>query len=222
MISLEDISPSGLAVSFNSEHQALAVHNTSTERAICRKYSAAIKKAPAQYVLEFARQLLLSHNRRWQAYELIAGHKAAFRCLNGELLEEFGLGIDSWWSTDSFARTLSGPAWQMGLVPDRLFTRWAGATDVWWRRAALVSTVAFNIRSQGGRGDTVRTLAICRMLAADHEDMVVKGLSWALRELVYFDRPAVEAYLREFDAVLASRVKREVGNKLRTGLKYPK
>jgi 3-methyladenine DNA glycosylase AlkD len=60
------------------------------------------------------------------------------------------------------------------------------------------------------------------MLAADHEDMVVKGLSWALRQLVYFDRSAVQEFLQEHDAVLAGRVKREVGNKLRTGLKYPR
>jgi len=86
----------------------------------------------------------------------------------------------------------------------------------------LVSTVAFNMRSQGGKGDPARTLAICRMLAADHEDMVVKGLSWALRELVFFDRQAVEEFLKECGAVLAGRVKREVGNKLRIGLKNPR
>jgi 3-methyladenine DNA glycosylase AlkD len=82
--------------------------------------------------------------------------------------------------------------------------------------------VAFNVRSQGGKGDTARTLAICRLLAADHEDMVVKGLSWALRMLVYFDPQAVEGFLKEYDQVLAGRVKREVGSKLRTGLKNPR
>jgi 3-methyladenine DNA glycosylase AlkD len=105
-------------------------------------------------------------------------------------------------------------------VTDELFVRWAASPDLWWRRAALVSTVAFNVRSQGGKGDSAHTLAICRILASDHEDMVVKGISWALRELVYFDRRAVEGFLMEFDKVLAGRVKREVGNKLRTGLKY--
>ena len=85
-----------------------------------------------------------------------------------------------------------------------------------------MSTVAFNVRSQGGQGDARRTLLICRLLAEDHEDMVVKALSWALRELVYFDRQAVEEFLREYDGVLAGRVKREVGNKLSTGLKNPR
>ena len=60
------------------------------------------------------------------------------------------------------------------------------------------------------------------MLAADHDDMVVKGLSWALRELVPMDREAVVAFLEDYDGVLAARVKREVRNKLETGLKNPK
>lgn len=215
-------SPVELASAFDAELEALPIHNTGTERAICRKYSNLIRKAPAEYVLAFARQLLFRHGHRWQAYELIAGHKAAFHSLGADELEELGEGIDSWWSTDSFARTLSGPAWRVGLVTDGQMIKWAKSTDVWWRRAALVSTVAFNIRSQGGKGDVVRTLTICRMLAADHEDMVVKALSWALRELTYFDPEAVKGFMQEHEGVLAGRVKREVGSKLRTGLKNPR
>jgi hypothetical protein len=52
--------------------------------------------------------------------------------------------------------------------------------------------------------------------------MVVKALSWALLELVYFDAQAVQGFLEEYELVLAGRVKREVGNKLRTGLKNPR
>ena len=216
----ETDSPAALAAAFDAEHKALTVHITETERAICQKYAKVIKQAPASYVLDFARHLCFTHGHRWQTYELIAGHKAAFHSLDAGLLEEFGRGINSWWSTDSFARTLSGPAWRDGLVGDELFEKWANSPDLWWRRAALVSTVAFNVRSQGGKGDTERTLVICHKLVSDHEDMVVKGLSWALRELVFFDRQSVETFLQEYDAVLAGRVKREVGSKLRTGLKY--
>ena len=94
-------------------------------------------------------------------------------------------------------------------------------TDLWWRRAALVSTVALNVRSHGGTGDIARTLAICRLLVEDHEDMVVKALSWALRELVAHDPHAVEEFLQDHESVLAARVNREVRNKLTTGLKNP-
>jgi 3-methyladenine DNA glycosylase AlkD len=52
--------------------------------------------------------------------------------------------------------------------------------------------------------------------------MVAKALSWALRELVVHDAKAVQRFLDEHEEVLAARVKREVKNKLRTGLKNPK
>jgi len=49
--------------------------------------------------------------------------------------------------------------------------------------------------------------------------MVVKALSWALRELIVHHRSAVERFVLEHDEVLAARVKREVRNKLTSGLK---
>jgi len=222
MSTWESTSPAELASAFDVENNAFAIHNTDSERAICRKYTNLVHQAPPEYILAFAQQLLFTHGHRWQAYEVIAAHKGAFRSLGVDGLEEFGQGINSWWSVDSFARTLSGPAWRDGLVSDDLIVKWAGSPDLWWRRAALVSTVAFNVRSHGGKGDVPRTLAICRLLVNDHEDMVVKALSWALRELVYFDPEAVEGFMKEHEHVLAGRVKREVGSKLRTGLKNPR
>lgn len=59
------------------------------------------------------------------------------------------------------------------------------------------------------------------MLVHDDDDMVVKALSWALREVVVHDPGAVRAFLREHENALAARVKREVTNKLTTGLKTP-
>jgi 3-methyladenine DNA glycosylase AlkD len=222
MNELELPAPSSLASAFDAEHRALSHHNTESERSICRKYSKLLQKAPPDYILDFARALLFRHAHRWQAYEIIAAHQGAFLALNARTLEELGQGINSWWTADSFARTLSGPAWRDGLIPDELIVKWVDSPDFWWRRAALVSTVAFNVRSQGGKGDVPRTLAICQMLVADHEDMVVKALSWALRELVYFNPKAVEEFMQKHEHILAGRVKREVGSKLRTGLKNPR
>ena len=131
------------------------------------------------------------------------------------------IGLDSWDSVDSFARTLSGPAWVRGLISDRLVDEWAASPDRWLRRAALVSTVALNRPNEGGRVDARRTLAVCGRLVADRDDMVVKALSWALRELGRQDAAPVRAFVAEHEAGLAPRVKREVGHKLRTGLKNP-
>ncbi len=205
----------------NAEIRALPVHNTPSQRAVRRKYSRMLKGAGAEFVLDVARRLLKDVGSRWLAYELIANHPAAFASLGGAELEELGQGIDSWWSVDSYARTLSGPAWLKGQVSEARIARWARSADLWWRRAALVSTVALNMRSHGGAGDVDRTLAVCRLLVADHEDMIVKAMSWALRELVVHDPRAVASFLQEHEAALAARVKREVRNKLATGLKNP-
>ena len=93
---------------------------------------------------------------------------------------------------------------------------------MWWRRAALVSTVALNVRSKGGKGDVRRTLAVCSLLVDNHEDMVAKAMSWSLRELIIHDPQAVLKFLDEHKQKLTARVKREVKNKLITGLKTSK
>jgi 3-methyladenine DNA glycosylase AlkD len=52
--------------------------------------------------------------------------------------------------------------------------------------------------------------------------MVVKALSWALRELAKKDPQLVAAYLAKREAELPARVLREVRNKLLTGRKTSK
>jgi 3-methyladenine DNA glycosylase AlkD len=213
--------PKAVAAQMVEEIRALPVRNTPHVRGIRRRYSRELRSAPAGFVLDVGRELLAAYGQRWLACELIRNHRAAFGQVGEAELEEFGRGIDSWGSVDSFARTLAGPAWLEGQVPDELIYRWARSEDRWWRRAALVSTVALNVRSKGGMGDVPRTLQVCDMLVGDHDDMVVKALSWALRELVAHDPQAVRAFLSAHQDTLAARVKREVGNKLTTGLKNP-
>jgi 3-methyladenine DNA glycosylase AlkD len=83
----------------------------------------------------------------------------------------------------------------------------------------LVSTVPLNLAAAGGTGDAPRTLDICGRLVDDRDDMVVKALSWALRELVPRDPEAVRGFLADHDGRLAARVRREVATKLDTGRK---
>lgn len=213
--------PADTAAAILSEIEALPKQNTPNTRAIRREYSVELENEPGEFVIHLAREILKTPGYHSVAYELVREHEAAFQSLTEEIVEELGQGINSWWTVDSFGRTIAGPAWLEGLVSDDLIDRWARSKDLWWRRAALVSTVALNMRTYEGPGDTPRTLAICRMLAGDQEDMVVKGLSWALRELVPHDPQAVWDFLEEYDQVLAARVKREVRNKLVTGLKNP-
>lgn len=161
-------------------------------------------------------------NGRWVAYELVLHHTGARKGISAREVEKLGKGIESWSAVDCFACYVSGPAWREGRIGDAMIRSWARSKDRWWRRAALVSTVPLNVRSQGGDGDARRTLIVCRLLMDDRDEMVVKALSWALRALSVRDARTVSRFVKENEGRLAALVKREVGNKLATGLKNPR
>lgn len=196
---------------------------TETVRVVRREYSKRLAKAPPAIVIDVARRLLDAREvNRFVAYELIKHHKAAAAKLGKKDIERFGRGLDEWGDVDCFACYLAGPAWREHQISDKVIHRWARSKDRWWRRAALVSTVALNSKAQGGHGDSERTLEVCRLLVSDRDDMIVKAMSWALRELSKRDPNSVRKFLDGHRDVVAARVIREVSNKLSTGLKNPK
>jgi len=200
---------------------ALKVRNVPALRGVRRGLSAKLRQADPADVKAVALGLAKA-GRKWLGYEIINQHQAALKSVTISEIEALGEGMASWEEVDSFGVLLSGAAWLYGAISDAEVKRWAKSKDLWWRRAALVSTVALNAKSRGGKGDTKRTLLICEMLVSDREDMIVKAMSWGLRSLVPWDAKAVRGFLAEHDEALAARVKREVDNKLRTGLKTPK
>jgi 3-methyladenine DNA glycosylase AlkD len=201
----------------------LPEHKTAAIRMVRREFSKRLAKATPAFVVQLSLHLLKNEKAapRFFAYELVLHHRKALGSLNSRTLKLLGEGINSWDTVDTFACYLSGPAWREHQVSNGLIVRWARSRDRWWRRAAVVSTVPLNNKARGGNGDTVRTLEICNLVVHDRDDMVVKALSWALRELAKRDAKAVEKFLREKQASLSPRVVREVNNKLRTGLKNP-
>jgi len=215
--------PSEVAEVIDRAVRSLAVRNAPSIDRLRKAASKRLASCSGAFVLDVGRLLVAHHGyRSGICYELIRNHAEAFGLLGRTELEELGRGIDSWGSADSFARHLSGPAWVRGQIATKDVRSWAESPDRWWRRAALVTTVGLNSRVSGGAGDAERTLQICRLLVDDRDDMVVKAMSWALRDLIAFDRGAVEGFLEEYDERLAARAKREVRNKLETGLKTPR
>ncbi len=189
-------------------------------RQLRRGWSRELNSRPALAVIRLASQLVADGSwARLTAYELVACHPAGIAALTPSSIRRLARGLADWGSVDTFACYLAGPAWRDGRLPTRQVHAWARSRDRWQRRVAVVCTVALNVRARGGRGDTPRTLAVCREVVGDRDDMVVKALSWALRSLVAWDRGAVSAFLLEHGPALAGRVKREVGTKLRTGRK---
>ncbi len=206
----------------------LSAPSVPTIRPIRRELNRQVARAEPEAIMSLALAILERSRRegepdlRWVGYEIVHYHRPTLASLDLDMLEELGSGLDSWDSVDVFSLYLSGVAWRECQIEDDDIHRWAESENRWWRRVALVSTVALNLKVRGGTGDATRTLTVCQMLANDRDDMVVKALSWALRAVVEHDREAVESFLVEHDHCLAGRVKREVGTKLRTGRKNPR
>ena len=191
-------------------------------RPIVKDFRKQFKSAPVEEVIDFAKLLKATRILEAQqiAFELLDKNKAVLQNITLEDCLVLGEGIDNWVSVDCFAGMVAGPAWREGRIPDEVVEEWAVSEDHWWRRAAVVCTVALNQKSRGGSGDAGRTLNICSIVASDKDDMVAKALSWALRELAKREPEPVVAFVDQNESVLPKRVVREVRRKIETGRKY--
>jgi 3-methyladenine DNA glycosylase AlkD len=174
-------------------------------------------------VHRFVRSLLRDATwaERAVAFEVLGGHDA-LALVDDRFAEQMANGLSDWASVDLYGVTVLGQAWRDGRVTDAKIHAWTKSSDRWKRRLALVATVPLNIPSRGGTGDSRRTLRVCRLLRDDRDDMVVKAMSWALRELAKRDPGGVRSFMSDQEDRLAPRVKREVSSKLGTGLKTPR
>lgn len=194
---------------------------TPDARELIKEWWVEIRNWPPEKLIDFAKELVETRIFECNgiAYELLWKNKNALRLLKLKDLEELGKNMDNWAITDSFSVMLSGWAWRENQISDSDILNWLKSDNRWWRRAAVVSTVPLNLRSRGGTGDAKRTLMICEKVVSDRDDMIVKALSWALRELSKSDKPAVEDFMAKYDKQLAGKVRREVYTKLDTGRK---
>jgi 3-methyladenine DNA glycosylase AlkD len=193
-------------------------------RQVLRDVGAVLKDEPPGAVMQVARALTRSgvSEAATLGHELVSSRVDVLERVGEREILMLAQGLDNWGTVDAFAVTLLGPVWHRRQVKDVFITGWARSPDRWRRRAAIVSTVALNEKSRGGKGDTRRTLRIGNLVARDQDAMVAKGLSWALRSLSKRDPRSVRAFLKKYGDRLSPRVRREVRSKLETGLKNPR
>jgi 3-methyladenine DNA glycosylase AlkD len=212
----------GLGNEIRSRLDLLGEPSTAAVRAIRKEFSRRIANAAPESVIQLALHLVEENSGllRFFSYELVSEHRSASEQLTTHDLLNLGKGLNSWSSVDCFAMYPSGPMWVKGRLSDETVIIWGHSEDRWWRRSALVSTVALSRR--GDSGDLLRAVQICTLLTADRDEMVVKALSSALREIAKKHPTPVRTFLAMHKRTLAARVTREVNNKLTTGLKTPR
>lgn len=190
-------------------------------RVLIKEWWIELKNWPPEKLIQFAKELVATRifECNQLAYELLSKNTNALRLLKLKDLEELGKNMDNWATTDCFSVMISGWAWREKQISDADVLNWLETGNLWWRRAAIVSTVALNLRSRGGKGDAARTLMICEKVIPNREKLIVKALSWALRELSKSDKPAVERFMEKYDLQIAPLARREICTKLETGRK---
>jgi 3-methyladenine DNA glycosylase AlkD len=214
-----------LADEISRRIEALGALRAQPIRALRREFSAALKHEPGEAVLALA-FLLLERDQfahRFVACELVYHHPGALSSVGKRELARMGKGLASWADVDTFALYVSGPAWVREQVADDLIAKWAQSPDRWQRRAAVVSTVPLCRSAKKQKSVSLeRALRIFELVIDDRDPMVVKALSWGLRELAKQAPLAAKQFLAAHGSRLAALVKREVTTKLKTGLKNPK
>jgi 3-methyladenine DNA glycosylase AlkD len=153
------------------------------------------------------------------AFEMIGRDRKLLDALSYNDLSDLGRNLDNWASVDHYSVGIFGVLWRKGVVQDSHIHALLESDNFWDRRVAVVSTVALNLKSRGGYGDTQRTIRVCEKVVDDHQDMIQKALSWALRVLSKRDPGAVISFLDRNENRLANRVVREVNHKLDFGTK---
>jgi len=153
------------------------------------------------------------------AFEYLQSQKNLYKSLTEEYIESIEKNLDNWISVDYFGAIVVGCAWRENFVSIEKVKNYLKSDNYWIRRIAIVATVSLNQKARGGFGDSKRTLEICRLVVDDHEEMIIKALSWSLRELAKIDKEPVVKFVNEFENRLHKKVLREVKNKLETGLK---
>lgn len=205
---------------FPTSMEYLGVRNPEIKLLIREWWCKLSKLQPEEFIL-FSKNLVKTKifECNYVAFELLWKNKQTLNLLSLNDIETLGENMDNWATTDAFSVNIAGWAWRNNQIVDNDILRWLNSDNLWWRRAAIVSTVGMNLKSRGGTGDTKRTLMICEKVVNDREDMIVKALSWALRELSKSDKAAVESFMKRHDSELTGRVRREVYVKLSTGRK---
>ena len=118
--------------------------------------------------------------RRREIYGFTLAHRAA---------------MNNWDLVDVIAPVIIG-GWLLDRPVDRKLLRtFAKSADLWERRIAIVSTLAF-IRA----GEFADTLAISEMLLGDRHDLIHKATGWMLREAGKRDVAVLRGFLDEHAA----------------------
>lgn len=151
---------------------------------------------------------------------LIDKKRPVLDLIDWPLLEKWSNKVDNWENNDVLSLLVIGP-WVSKNPEERLnnLKNWILSKNLWHRRLTLVSLI-ISVRSGKLWQES---LQLVDKVKRERDPMIVKAVSWLLREMVRKNaKKEVADYVSANRSFLSSLVVREVENKLATGLKNPK
>ncbi len=147
--------------------------------------------------IELARKLIKSENSTMThiGIHLLRISKQELDQSHFKLFDECLDNVTEWGNTDLFCSEVLQPILERmpGQVTD-LLRKWNRSENKWKRRASVV-TFTRNTAKKGRLIDIA--LELCNNLIWDREDLVRKGVGWALKDNMRFDKKRVLDYVRD-------------------------
>ena len=171
--------------------------NTPAWRAIMRSFRPRIRALPLEERLDLA-DALFAEGEGWlghSAIYVLALSVGELGPQHFERLDRMADRFTGWSHVDDVCISVlqsllvghTGPTLQ-------LLESWNGSPNRWKRRASVVAFV----RKIGESGQfTEEALRLCENLVFDGEDLVRKGVGWALKDVMHGDRERVLEYVKE-------------------------
>lgn len=193
----------------------------SAVRAIKSQYNHEFSIMNNRELIAFGKMLIRSKIFECEqlAFELISNKWKILNDFTVEDLQDYRENLDNWCSVDQYCCGILGVLWREGKIDDDYILTLSASENRWLKRCSVVATIPLNLKARGGKGDVKRTLMMCELHLDSRDDMIIKALSWALRELSKTYPEPVEDFIDEYEDRIAPKVLRQVRTKLETGLK---
>ncbi|HEV8574470.1 MAG TPA: DNA alkylation repair protein [Dehalococcoidia bacterium] len=183
---------------FNKDDEFVAHGlNVPAWRAIMREFRPRFRALSLEERLELA-EALLTEGEGWLGHSgiyVLALSVDALGPQHYEQLDRMAERFTGWSHVDDVCIAVVQPLLRSHRAETlALLERWNRSANRWKRRASVVAFV----RKVGESGEfTEEALRLCENLLRDPEDLVRKGVGWALKDVMRGDRERVLAYVQD-------------------------
>jgi len=188
-----------------SGHKSYGI-KTPDLRELIKTYLSVFKQLSLEEKLELARMFFKSEFSEQGSFGIVVLEQSVKEMdpANFDFLDEMAGYLNNWATTDGFTIGILQPL--LKAHPKELLIllkKWSRSENLWKRRA---SVVVFT-RKVGSSGKFIdEALELCDNLIWDEEDMVRKGVGWALKDSMRGDKKKVLNYVKSLRRKGASAV----------------